>query len=162
MGTFAPVSAISAGGAIGRSRSNCHGILGIEVEASYGWNFKMIHKTLLREHPTLDKLAVLLEKVLFRKLANCRDLDLKTTRAILLMTEYVVPVVAGIVVSLISKYILNNRALETCCEPETEEAEHANSVSDNSDVSDALSRASALTSSTLTPPHPVHYHHTHR
>ena len=77
------------------------------------------------------------------------------------MTEYVVPVVAGIVVSLINKYILNNRALETRCEPETEEAEHASNVSDNSDASDALGRASALTRSTLTPPHPVHYHHTH-
>ena len=77
------------------------------------------------------------------------------------MTEYVVPVVAGIVVSLINKYTLNNRALETCCEPETEEAERASNVSDKSDTSDALSRASALTSSTLTPPHPVHYRHTH-
>ena len=77
------------------------------------------------------------------------------------MTEYVVPVVAGIVVSLINKYILNNLALETCCEPETEEAEHASNVSDRRDVSEALSRASAITGSTLTPPHPVHYHHTH-
>ena len=77
------------------------------------------------------------------------------------MTEYVVPVVAGIVVSLINKYILNDRALETCCEPETEEVVHASNVSDNSDMSDALSRASALTSSTLMPPRPVHYHHTH-
>ena len=74
------------------------------------------------------------------------------------MTEYVVPVVAGIVVSLINKYILNNRALETCCEPETEEAEHASNVSHRSDMSEALSRAAALTCSTLAPPHPVHYH----
>ena len=55
--------------------------LGIEVKASYGWNFKMIHKTLLRQHPTLDKLAVLLEKVLFLKLVNCRALDLKANLA---------------------------------------------------------------------------------
>ena len=116
----------------------------------------MIHKTLLREHPTLDKRAVLLEKVLFLKLANCRQLDLKAY-----VTEFVVPVVAGIVVSLINKHISNNPALETCCVPEAEEAEHASNVSDNSDMSDALSRASVLTSSTLTPPHPVHYHHTH-
>ena len=85
----------------------------------------------------------------------------KLPSLILLMAEYVVPVVAGIVVGLIDKYILNNRALETCCEPETEEAERASNVSDSSDVSDALSRASALTSSTLTPPHPVRHHHTH-
>ena len=76
------------------------------------------------------------------------------------MTEYAVPAVAGIVVNLINKYILSNRALETCCEPETEEAEHARNVSEMSDTSEALSRASAITSSTLTPPHPVHYHHT--
>jgi len=77
------------------------------------------------------------------------------------MTEFVVPVVAGIVVSLINKYLLNNHAVETCCAPETEEAEHASNASDKSDMSEALSRASALTSSTLTPPRPVHYHHTH-
>ena len=53
------------------------------------------------------------------------------------MTEYVVPVVAGIVVSLINKYILNNQALETCCVPEAEEAEHASNVSDGSDMSEA-------------------------
>ena len=76
------------------------------------------------------------------------------------MTEYVVPVVAGIVVSLINKYLLNNHAVETCCAPETEEAERASNVSDRSDVSEACSRASALTP-TLTPPHTMHYHHTH-
>ena len=56
-------------------------VLGKEVKIGYGWNFKMIHKTLLREHPTLDKLAVLLEKVLFLKLVNCRELDLKAYHA---------------------------------------------------------------------------------
>ena len=76
------------------------------------------------------------------------------------MTEYIVPVVAGIVVSLINKYLLNNPALETCCVAEKEEAEHASSVSDKSDMSEAGSRASALTP-TLTPPHAIHYHHTH-
>ena len=76
------------------------------------------------------------------------------------MTEFVVPVVAGIVVSLINKYILNNQALETCCVAEAEEVEHASNVSDKSDMSEAGSRASALTP-TLTPPHPIHYRHTH-
>ncbi len=56
-------------------------VLGKEVKIGYGWNFKMIHKTLLQQHPTLDKLAVLLEKVLFLKLANCRILDLKANIA---------------------------------------------------------------------------------
>ena len=75
------------------------------------------------------------------------------------MTVYVVPVVAGVAVSLINKYILNNRALETRCEPEAEEAEHASNASDRSEISDAMRRASVLTSSTLTPPHPIHYNH---
>ena len=51
---------------------------GKPIKVGNGWNFKMIHKTMLQTQPTLDKLAVLLEKVLFLKLANCKDLDLKT------------------------------------------------------------------------------------
>ena len=53
--------------------------LGKEVKVSNGWNFKMIHKTLAQTQPTLDKLAVVLEKVLFLKLALCRDFDLKAS-----------------------------------------------------------------------------------
>ena len=53
----------------------------MEVKIGSGWNFKLVRQSLLRRHPTLDKLAVLLEKVLFLKLANCRDLDLKTALA---------------------------------------------------------------------------------
>ena len=52
-----------------------------DVKIGSGWNFKLIRKSLLRQHPTLDKLAVLLDKVLFLKLARCRDLDLKDTLA---------------------------------------------------------------------------------
>ena len=55
--------------------------VGKEVRVYNGWNFKMIHKTLAQTHPSLDKLAVLLEKVLFFKLALCRDLDLKASLA---------------------------------------------------------------------------------
>ena len=55
--------------------------VGKEVKVYNGWNFKMIHKTLAQTHPSLDKLAVLLEKVLFLKLALCRDLDLKASLA---------------------------------------------------------------------------------
>ena len=52
-----------------------------EVKIGNGWNFKLIRQSLLRRHPTLDKLAVLLEKVLFLKLVNCRELDLKANLA---------------------------------------------------------------------------------
>ena len=33
-----------------------------EVKIGNGWNFKLIRQSLLRRHPTLDKLAVLLAK----------------------------------------------------------------------------------------------------
>ena len=52
-----------------------------EVKIGNGWNFKLIRKSLLRQHPTLDKLAVLLDKIMFLRLASCRDLDFKTTLA---------------------------------------------------------------------------------
>jgi len=55
--------------------------LGTRIKIGNGWNFKMIHKTLQQTQPTLDKLAVLLEKLLFLKFANCKDLDLKASRA---------------------------------------------------------------------------------
>ena len=45
---------------------------GKPIKVGNGWNFKMIHKTMLQTQPTLDKLAVLLENVLFLKLANCK------------------------------------------------------------------------------------------
>ena len=51
--------------------------LGMRTKIGNGWNFKMIHKTLLLTQPTLDKLSVLLETILFLKLALCKDLDLK-------------------------------------------------------------------------------------
>ena len=38
-----------------------------EVKIGNGCNFKLIRQSLLRRHSTLDKLAVLLEKVLFLK-----------------------------------------------------------------------------------------------
>jgi len=45
-----------------------------EAKIGNGWSFKLIRKSLLRQHPALDRLAVLLEEVLFLKLAKCRDL----------------------------------------------------------------------------------------
>ena len=52
-----------------------------EVKIGNGWNFKLVRQSLLRRHQTLDKLAVLLGKVLFLKLASCRALEVKTTLA---------------------------------------------------------------------------------
>ena len=78
------------------------------------------------------------------------------------ITDSFVPIAAGIIVSLVNKYILNNSRLDACCQAETEE--EADSESDDTtkiEMSDALSRASAITTSTLTPPHPIHYHHIH-
>ena len=77
------------------------------------------------------------------------------------ITDSFVPIAAGIVVSLVNKYILNNPSIGHCCHPETEEEDDESETSNKTEMSDALSRASAITTSTLTPPHPIHYHHTH-
>ena len=74
-----------------------------EVKIGSGWNFKLNRRSLPRRHPTLDKLAVLLDKVMFLKLANCRELDLKSTLANSSYAENVLLAVAGTVVSLINK-----------------------------------------------------------
>ena len=77
------------------------------------------------------------------------------------VTDSFVPIAASIVVSLVSKYILNNPSIGHCCHPETEVADDECEASNKTEMSDALSSASAITTSTLTPPHPTHYHHTH-
>ena len=77
------------------------------------------------------------------------------------MTEYLVPVAAGIFVSLLNKYILNNPSIETRCQPETEEVDVESDISNKTDMTDSMSRVSGITTSTLTPPHPTHYHHGH-
>jgi hypothetical protein len=77
------------------------------------------------------------------------------------MTEYLVPVAAGIFVSLFNKYILNNPSIETCCQPEAEEVDAESDISNNTDITDAMSRVSGITSSILTPPHQIHCHHGH-
>ena len=77
------------------------------------------------------------------------------------LTESLVPLTAGIVVSLFNKYILNNPAIEGCCNAETEEQDNDSINTAKSDVSEALSRSSAITAATIPPAHPVHYHHSH-
>ena len=77
------------------------------------------------------------------------------------LTESLVPLTAGIVVSLFDKYILNNPAIEGCCNAETEEQDDDSIKTAKSDMSEALSRSSAATAATIPPAHPTHYHHVH-
>ena len=78
------------------------------------------------------------------------------------ITDSFVPIAAGIVVSLVNKYILSNPSIDAYCRTATEEEPDCESEdTSTSEMSDALSRASAITTSTWTPPHPIHYHHNH-
>ena len=77
------------------------------------------------------------------------------------LTESLVPLTAGIVLSLFSKYILNNPSVEGCCTVETDEQDDDSINTAKSDMSEALSRTSAATAATIPPVHPVHYHHIH-
>ena len=78
------------------------------------------------------------------------------------ITDSFVPIAAGIVVSLVNKYILNNPNVDACCRPATEEEPDCESEdTSKTEMSDALSRASAITTSTLTPPRPIRYRHNH-
>ena len=56
-----------------------------------------------------------------------------------------VPIAAGIVVSLVSKYIMSEPSVEHCRRPEAEEADDESEPSNKTEMSDALSRASAST-----------------
>ena len=78
------------------------------------------------------------------------------------ITDSFVPIAAGIVVSLVSKYILNKPRIDACCRPATEEEPDCEGEdTSKTEMSDAFSRASAITTSTLTPPHPIGYHRNH-
>ena len=73
------------------------------------------------------------------------------------ITESFIPITAGIVVSLINKYIING----ACCEPA--QPEEVDTDSDSFDTSkteltDSASRTSAITTASL-PSHPIHTPH---
>ena len=73
------------------------------------------------------------------------------------ITESFIPITAGIVVSLINKYIING----ACCEPA--QPEEVDTDSDSFDTSkteltDSASRTSAITTASL-PSHPIHTNH---
>ena len=78
------------------------------------------------------------------------------------LTDSIVPICAGLFVSLVNKYILSHPRLDTCCT--TVQQEEADSESDSNDtikieLSDTLSKTSATTTATLPLAHPVHAHH---
>ena len=68
--------------------------------------------------------------------------------------ESFVPISAGIIVSLINKYIING----ACCEPAPPEVIDSESDSDDTtktELTDSVSRTSAITTASL-PVHPIH------
>ena len=81
------------------------------------------------------------------------------------ITESFVPITAGIVVSLINKYIING----ACCEPSAPEEVDSESESDDTtktELTDSISRTSAITTASLLS-HPMHtphhvYYYTHQ
>ena len=81
------------------------------------------------------------------------------------ITESFVPITAGIIVSLINKYIING----ACCEPAEPEEVDTESESDDTtktNLTDSVSRTSAITTASL-PSHPIHtphhvYYYTHQ
>ena len=78
------------------------------------------------------------------------------------ITESLVPITAGIIVSLINKYIING----TCCESAEPEEVDTESESDDTKMTDSVSRTSAITTASL-PEHPIHtphhvYYYTHQ
>ncbi len=67
-----------------------------------------------------------------------------------------VPIAAGIIVSLINKYIING----SCCESVEPEEVDTESESDDTNLTDSVSRTSAITTASL-PSHPIHATHHH-
>ena len=78
------------------------------------------------------------------------------------ITESIVPITAGIIVSLINKYFINS----ACCEAYSPQAVDSESESDETKMTDSVSRTSAITTASL-PAHPIHtphhvYYYTHQ
>ena len=51
--------------------------LGVQVHISEHWNFRQVYDFILVKHPTLYKLAVLIESVLFLKFVSRNGIGLK-------------------------------------------------------------------------------------
>ena len=65
-----------------------------------------------------------------------------------------VPIAAGIIVSLINKFIING----SCCDTVESEEVDSENESDDTDKTDSVSRTSAITTASL-PSHPIHAAH---
>ena len=81
------------------------------------------------------------------------------------IVESFVPITAGIVVSLINKYIINGACFEPA-EPEEVDTESESDDASKTELTDSVSRTSAITSASL-PSHPIHtphhvYYYTHQ
>ena len=78
------------------------------------------------------------------------------------LTDSIVPICAGLFVSLVNKYILSNPKLDTCCatvQPEEPDSESDSNETIKTEVSDTIRKTSATTTATLPAPHPIHAHH---
>ena len=81
------------------------------------------------------------------------------------LTDSIVPICAGLFVSLVNKYILSNPRLDMCCttthteEAESESDSTESAKSTESKMLDTLSKSSATTTATLPLAHPIHAHH---
>ena len=74
----------------------------------------------------------------------------------------IVPICAGLFVSLVNKYTLSNPRLDTCCttvEPEEPDSESDSNETTKTEMSDTLSKTSATTTATLPAPHLIHANH---
>ena len=86
------------------------------------------------------------------------------------ITESFVPITAGLIISLINKYILNNPRFDACrkaVEPEDVDSESDSNDSTKTELSDTLSKSSGTTTATLPISHPIHtthhvYYYTHQ
>ena len=73
------------------------------------------------------------------------------------ITESFIPITAGIVVSLINKYIINGACCEPA-EPEEVDAESESFDTSKTELTDSARRTSAITTASL-PSHPIHTPH---
>ncbi len=74
------------------------------------------------------------------------------------ITDSFVPVCAGLFVSLVNKYILNNPKLDACCSTvETPEVDTDSDDSVESKLSETLRQANGTTTATMPVPHLVHH-----
>ncbi len=78
------------------------------------------------------------------------------------LTDSIVPICAGLFVSLVNKYILSIPKLDNCCttvQPEEADEESDSTERTKNEMTDTLSKTSATTTATLPLKHPIHAHH---